>query len=133
MMPPLFYKLSKGVRITVKPWYLASQSRPEANHYVFGYHVRIENVSEASIQLLTRRWLIKDAIGEETEVEGEGVVGEQPVIAPFRAHEYQSYCILKAPTGSMEGMYRFIRTDGSRFEAEIPRFTLDARATTIDG
>ena len=128
-MPPLFYKLSNGVRITVKPWYLASQSRPEANHFVFGYHVRIENVTDVSIQLLTRYWLIRDANGEDTEVEGDGVVGEQPVIAPFRAHEYQSYCILKSPTGSMEGVYRFIRTDGTRFEAAIPRFQLDAGAT----
>ena len=128
-MPPLFYRLSNGVRITVKPWYLASQSRPEANHFVFGYHVRIENVTDVSIQLLTRYWLIRDANGEDTEVEGDGVVGEQPVIAPFRAHEYQSYCILKSPTGSMEGVYRFIRTDGSRFEAAIPRFQLDAGAT----
>ena len=127
-MPPLFYKLSNGVRITVKPWYLASQSRPEANHFVFGYHVRIENVTDVSIQLLTRYWMIRDANGEDTEVEGDGVVGEQPVIAPFRAHEYQSYCILKSPTGSMEGVYRFIRTDGSRFEAAIPRFQLDAGA-----
>lgn len=128
-MPPLFYKLSNGVRITVKPWYLASQSRPEANHFVFGYHVRIENVTDVSIQLLTRYWMIRDANGEDTEVEGDGVVGEQPVIAPFRAHEYQSYCILKSPTGSMEGVYRFIRTDGTRFEAAIPRFQLDAGAT----
>ena len=128
-MPPLFYKLSNGVRITVKPWYLASQSRPDANHFVFGYHVRIENVTDVSIQLLSRYWLIRDANGEDTEVEGDGVVGEQPVIAPFRAHEYQSYCILKSATGSMEGVYRFIRTDGSRFEAAIPRFTLDAGAT----
>lgn len=128
-MPTLFYKLSNGVRITVKPWYLASQSRPEANHFVFGYHVRIENVTDVSIQLLTRYWMIRDANGEDTEVEGDGVVGEQPVIAPFRAHEYQSYCILKSPTGSMEGVYRFIRTDGTRFEAAIPRFQLDAGAT----
>ena len=128
-MPPLFYKLSNGVRITVKPWYLASQSRPEAGHFVFGYHVRIENVTDSSIQLLSRYWLIRDANGEDTEVEGDGVVGEQPVIAPFRAHEYQSYCILKSATGSMEGVYRFVRTDGSRFEAAIPRFQLDAGAT----
>jgi ApaG protein len=125
-MPNLFYKLTNGVRISVRPWFLAAQSRPTAAHFVFGYQVRIENVNQEPIQLLTRYWLIRDANGEETEVKGDGVLGEQPVIAPFRAHEYQSYCIIKAPSGSMEGYYTFVRTDGSRFDAAIPRFVLDA-------
>ena len=128
-MPPLFYKLSNGVRITVRPWFLAAQSRPHAGHFVFGYQVRIENVSDGPVQLLSRYWRIRDANGEETEVKGEGVLGEQPVIAPFRAHEYQSYCVLKAPTGSMVGHYRFTRKDGTRFDAAIPEFVLDAGAT----
>src|SRR4029453_18955914 len=102
-MPQLYYKLTNGVRISVRPWFLAAQSRPTAGHFVFGYQVRIENVNQQPIQLLSRYWLIRAANGEETEVRGDGVVGEQPVIAPFRAHEYQSYCIIKAPSGSMEG------------------------------
>ena len=124
-----FYKLSNDVRVTVRPWYLAAQSQPAMGRFVFGYHIRIENVGDGPVQLLTRYWLIKDSNGDDTIVEGEGVVGEQPVIAPFRAHEYQSYCVLKSPTGSMEGRYTFVRADGSRFEAEIPRFELDAGAT----
>jgi len=124
-----FYKLSNEVRVTVRPWYLAAQSQPLVGRFVFGYHIRIENVGPRPVQLLTRYWLIKDSNGEETIVEGEGVVGEQPVIAPFRAHEYQSYCVLKSPNGSMEGRYTLVRADGSRFDAEIPRFELDAGAT----
>lgn len=122
----MFYKLTNGIRITVRPWYLAAQSQPALGRFVFGYHIRIENVGQGPAQLLTRYWLIKDSNGEETIVEGEGVVGEQPVIAPFRSHEYQSYCVLKSPSGSMEGRYTFVRSDASRFEAEIPRFELDA-------
>ena len=82
-----FYKLSNDVRVTVRPWYLAAQSQPAMSRFVFGYHIRIENVGEGPVQLLTRYWLIKDSNGDDTIVEGEGVVGEQPVIAPFRAHE----------------------------------------------
>jgi ApaG protein len=125
---PYFYKLSNAVRVTVRPWYLAAQSQPAVGRFVFGYHIRIENVGEGPVQLLTRYWLIKDSNGEDTIVEGEGVVGEQPVIAPFRAHEYQSYCVLKSPTGSMEGRYTFVRSDGSRFDADIPHFELEAGA-----
>jgi ApaG protein len=125
----MFYKLSNDIRVTVRPWFLAAQSQPAQGRFVFGYHIRIENVGQGTVQLLTRYWLIKDSNGEETIVEGEGVVGEQPVLAPFRSHEYQSYCVLKSPSGSMEGRYTFVRGDGSRFEAEIPRFELDAGAT----
>jgi uncharacterized protein affecting Mg2+/Co2+ transport len=75
-----------------------------------------------------RKWLIHDSVGdgEDTEVEGEGVVGELPVIAPGHIHEYQSFCVLKSPSGYMEGQYFFRRTDKSRFAADIPRFLLDA-------
>jgi ApaG protein len=123
---PFFHRQTEGIRVTVRPAYLRDQSRPGAAQYVFAYHVRIENVGEQSAQLLTRRWEIHDESGEDTEVEGEGVVGEQPVIAPGRVHEYRSFCVLKSPRGWMEGRYRFVRADGSRFEALIPRFQLAA-------
>ena len=83
---------------------------------------------DQAAQLLARRWLITDSAGEEHEVEGEGVVGEQPTLYPGRVHEYRSFCVLKSPRGAMEGDYRFARPDGSRFEAAIPRFALDAAA-----
>ena len=120
-----FYRESEGIRITVRPTYLRDQSRPSARQWVFAYHVRIENVGAQAAQLLGRRWMIHDTAGEDTEVEGEGVVGEQPVIAPGGVHEYRSFCVLRSPHGSMEGQYRFVRSDGSRFEAQIPKFLLD--------
>jgi len=121
-----FYKLSNEIRVTVRPWYLAAQSQPALGRFVFGYHIRIENVGQGPAQLLTRYWLIKDSNGEETIVEGEGVVGEQPVIAPGKVHEYQSFCVLQSGSGHMEGTYRFVRADGTAFDALIPRFILDA-------
>ena len=130
--PPFFYRETSGIRITVRPAYLREQSRPAERQYVFVYHVRVENVSGRTAQLMSRRWMIHDAIGEDTEVEGDGVVGEQPVIAPGGIHEYRSFCVLKSPNGYMEGHYRFVRTDGSSFEALIPRFALSAERATED-
>jgi ApaG protein len=130
MPNPFFYKESNGIRITVRPAYLRDQSEPSARHYVFAYYVRVENISTATAQLVSRRWLIHDSIGEDTEVEGEGVVGEQPVIEPGGVHEYQSFCILKSGEGFMEGHYNFVRSDSTTFRAEIPRFILSASAST---
>jgi ApaG protein len=121
---PFFYRETHGVRVTVRPLYLRQQSSPAEHRYVFAYFVRIENVGAQAVQLLSRRWLIHDSAGEDTEVEGEGVVGEQPLIAPGRVHEYQSFCVLKSPSGYMEGQYFFVRADQSRFAADIPRFVL---------
>ncbi|HVF41014.1 MAG TPA: Co2+/Mg2+ efflux protein ApaG [Gemmatimonadaceae bacterium] len=127
---PFFYKESLGFRITVRPMYLRDQSEPSAQHYVFAYFVRIENVSDVSAQLISRRWLIHDSAGEDIEVKGEGVVGEQPVIAPGTVYEYQSFCILKSGEGYMEGHYNFVAPDSTSFRAEIPRFVLSASAST---
>lgn len=123
---PFFYRQTGDVRITVRPAYVPEQSHPGQRQFVFAYLVRIENVGRLSAQLLARRWRIHDSIGEDSEVEGEGVVGEQPIIAPGRVHEYQSFCVLKSPSGHMEGAYRFRREDGMSFEAAIPRFMLQA-------
>ena len=127
---PFFYRMSNGIRVTVRPVYLKDQSDPAGQHYVFAYFVRVENSGDRPAQLLSRRWLIHDEIGEDTEVMGDGVVGEQPLIPPGRVHEYQSFCVLKSGEGYMEGQYFFIRangdTDAETFTAEIPRFTLSA-------
>lgn len=123
---PFFYKETHGIRITVRPVYLRDNSDPSRNHYVFAYFVRIENVGAQPVQLLSRRWLIHDSIGEDTEVIGEGVVGQQPLIATGQVHEYHSFCVLKSAEGFMEGHYVFIRADGTEFTALIPRFVLNA-------
>jgi len=124
--PPFYYRLSEGIRITVRPVYLPERSNVGKQQYVFAYFVRIENVGELTAQLRSRRWLIHDSIGEDTAVEGEGVVGEQPLLAKGQVHEYQSFCVLKSPSGYMEGEYLFHRSDGTSFSAEIPRFHLEA-------
>jgi ApaG protein len=121
---PFFYRETAGIRITVRPAFLAEQSRPSFGQFVFSYRVRIENVGAQPAQLVTRRWDIHDSIGEDSHLEGEGVVGEQPVIRPGGVHEYRSFCVLKSPNGHMEGWYRFVRADGTTFEAQIPRFLL---------
>ncbi len=125
---PFFYRQTEGVRVTVRPSFLREQSRPSAGQYVFAYDIRIENVGAVAAQLLTRRWTITDSIGEVTEVKGDGVVGEQPVLHPGRVHEYRSFCVLKSPRGHMEGEYRFVRADGDYFDVAVPRFILDADA-----
>ena len=126
---PFFYKETEGIRVTVRPVYLRDNSDPSRNHYVFAYFVRIENIRPQPVQLLSRRWLIHDSIGEDTEVIGEGVVGQQPLIPAGRVHEYHSFCVLKSPDGYMEGHYLFIGADGNEFTADIPRFTLSATAS----
>lgn len=128
---PFFYRETDGIRITVRPRYLADQSLPHALRYVFAYFVRIENVGSVGAQLRSRRWRIHDDVGEDTEVVGDGVIGEQPLLPPGAVHEYNSFCVLKSASGWMEGYYTFAREDGTRFRAEIPRFLLDASADAI--
>ena len=123
---PFYYQETQGIRITVRPLYLADQSEPVLRRFVFAYFVRIENTSQRTVQLLTRHWYIHDSIGEDQEVAGDGVVGEQPTLEPGAVHEYQSYCILKSPNGHMEGSYRFVQADDTMFDAVIPRFLLIA-------
>jgi len=129
----LFHRISNGIRITVRPAYLPSQSNPAGNRYVFTYHVRIENLADAAARLLTRRWLIHDDEAGETVVEGDGVIGEQPRILARQVHEYRSFCVLQCPSGWMEGQYHFARDDGSEFDAQIPRFTLSREEGILPG
>ena len=126
MPAPFFYKLSNGFRVTVRPAFLHDQSAPDQGQFVFAYFVRIENVGTRPAQLLSRRWLIHDDNGEDTEVVGDGVVGEQPIIVPGGVHEYQSFCVLKGKSGFMEGEYFFQADGGEPFACEIPRFALIA-------
>ncbi|HEX6611939.1 MAG TPA: Co2+/Mg2+ efflux protein ApaG [Hyphomicrobiaceae bacterium] len=114
------------MRITVSPRYTPEHSDANEPRYLFVYHIRIENVGERTAQLLWRHWYIHDDVGGDTEVQGEGVVGEQPILAPGDVHEYESFCILQGRTGHMVGSYFFKCPDGTEFEAEIPKFELSA-------
>jgi ApaG protein len=127
-MPELFHSITEGLRITARPRFVPEQSRPGERHFVFAYRIRLENVASRPARLMSRRWRICDSSGRESLVEGEGVVGEQPEIAPGAVYEYQSFCILQSGRGSMEGSYHLVRPDGTAFRAVIPRFSLDAEA-----
>jgi ApaG protein len=110
--------------ITVSPRFLAEQSDPENDKYLFAYTIRIVNSGEVAAQLLSRHWIITDAHQHEEEVTGPGVVGEQPRLAPGEAFEYTSGCPLPTPHGSMRGTYQCVATDGTQFEVPIPEFLL---------
>lgn len=125
-MTALFYRITNDIRVTVRPTFAPAHSDVAEPRYVFVYHIRIENVGEDPAQLRWRHWYIHDAAAGDSEVEGEGVIGEQPVLGPGATHEYESFCVLRGPRGHMEGSYEFSRPDGSRFNVEIPRFILDA-------
>lgn len=119
--------ITEGVKISVESIYQPEYSNPEKEHFMFAYRISIENVGDYTVQLLRRHWQIFDAIGEHREVEGDGVVGEQPVIQPGESHQYVSGCNLKSEMGYMEGTYQMSRQlDGEIFYVEIPRFNLIA-------
>lgn len=125
-MQSFFYRITDGIRVTVRPTYLEEQSDPDGQHFVFSYAVRIENVSDALVRLISRHWLIHDEVGVDTEVIGEGVIGEQPLLTPGKVHEYESFCILKSGEGYMVGEYTFKGPDGRHFQVQIPKFTLSS-------
>jgi ApaG protein len=110
------------VRVSVS--FLSEQSEPASGRWFWAYHIRLENEGEQDMQLLTRRWIITDGRGARHLVEGEGVVGEQPMLMPGQSYDYVSGCPLDTPTGSMEGSYQMISADGAIFDATIPRFAL---------
>ena len=115
---------TRGVTVRVSVSFLPEQSEPAAGRWFWAYHIRLENGGEQEVQLLTRRWVITDGRGARHSVEGEGVVGEQPVIAPGQSYDYVSGCPLDTPTGAMEGSYQMIGADGEIFNVRIPRFQL---------
>ncbi len=119
--------LTDGVRVAVAPSYLADQSVPESGLYVFGYRIRITNESQRSVRLLSRRWMIVDADGDRKEVEGDGVVGQQPELGPGGTFVYSSFCPLPTSWGTMEGTYCFVDADGKPFDVRIGRFILASR------
>jgi ApaG protein len=117
------------IEVTVKTTYVPGQSAPENNRYVFAYTVTITNHGNVSARLLTRHWIITDANEKVQEVRGEGVVGEQPYLVPGMSFEYTSGTILETPVGVMRGSYQMEADDGTRFDAEIPAFTLSVPRT----
>ena len=120
-------KITDGVKISVETIYQPEYSNPANEHFMFAYRVNIENMTENSVQLLNRHWHIFDSNGTKREVEGEGVVGLQPIIEPGDNHEYVSGCNLKTDMGSMKGSYEMKRiVDDGKFRVKIPEFYLIA-------
>lgn len=122
----MFSETTGAITVSVEPEYLDDQSDPERNQYVWAYHIRIQNDGSESVQLLNRRWTITDGLGKTQEVQGPGVIGEQPVLGPGESYEYSSGCPLSTPSGFMVGSYEMCTQDGRRFEVRIPLFSLDS-------
>ncbi|RYH63599.1 MAG: Co2+/Mg2+ efflux protein ApaG [Alcaligenaceae bacterium] len=118
-------------RVDVEPQYLPEQSAPGQDLYSFAYTITITNTGEVPAQLISRHWIIANALGELEEVKGLGVVGHQPLLKPGEAFQYTSGCRLRTASGSMHGSYFCVAEDGARFEVEIPAFTLDDGASRV--
>lgn len=117
--------ITQGVKISVETMYQDEHSNPANEHFVFAYRINIENLTDYTIQLKRRQWFIFDSNGIQREVEGEGVVGLQPVIEPGESHSYVSGCNLTTDMGSMSGNYLMTRlADDTDFTVDIPEFNL---------
>jgi ApaG protein len=118
-------EVTHGIKVIVETFYHREHSDVRINQFMFAYRITIENESEYAIKLLRRHWFIFDSVGEHKEVEGDGVVGKQPVIQPGEHHQYVSGCNLKSEMGTMRGTYQMQRlADGKLFDVVIPEFTL---------
>lgn len=119
---------TSDITVSVRPVYLDQQSDFFNHRFAFGYFIRIENNGPSEVQLLRRHWYIREETGRVQEIEGEGVIGQQPVIQPGKVHEYNSFCIIESFEGTMEGNYLMQKPNGERFRVQIPLFNLRAAA-----
>ncbi|EEQ94991.1 Protein apaG [Brucella intermedia LMG 3301] len=121
----MYRAVTRGIEVSVEPFYLEDQSDPDENRYVWGYRITIANNSTETVQLRSRYWQITDANGHVEEVRGAGVVGEQPTLEPGDSFQYSSGCPLTTTSGVMVGRYQMQGNGGSMFEVDIPAFSLD--------
>jgi ApaG protein len=121
------------VQIDVQPQYVADQSNPLQNVFVFAYTVTVTNIGKVPAQLISRHWIIQDESGHTQEVKGLGVVGEQPLLRPGESFQYTSGCRLRAASGTMHGSYFFVAEDGHRFDAPIAKFVLESSGAGLTG
>ena len=122
----MYESVTRNIRVVVRPKYLQSQSRPEDDHFVWAYTIAIANLGTEIVTLRSRHWRITDDRGKLQEVRGEGVVGEQPTLAPGKSFEYTSAGPLSTPSGFMVGTYQMETSSGERFDVDIPAFSLDS-------
>lgn len=116
---------TRGIRVQVETAYVEERSDPHAGYFFFAYHVTISNVGDTTAQLISREWIITDSDANTERVEGPGVVGKQPVLAPGESFEYTSFCPLRTSFGSMHGSYTMKTESGDTFQARIDPFTLE--------
>ena len=128
-LAPVSDAVTEDIRVEVLARHAPENSKPGQAQWVFQYTVRITNQSTEPVQLLSRHWIITDALDEIREVRGEGVVGQQPLLGPGESFKYSSWCPLPTPTGVMRGTYMMVASDGRQFEIDIAPFALRARYT----
>jgi ApaG protein len=128
-LAPMSDAVTNSIRVEVMSQHSPENSRPQQGEWVFQYTVRITNQGSETVQLLSRHWIITDASEHIEEVQGQGVVGEQPVLAPGESFKYSSWCPLKTPMGKMQGTYRMALAGGAQFDIEIAPFALRAAYT----
>jgi len=126
----MYRAVTRQIVVTVQPNFMADRSSPDAGRYFWSYTIVIVNSGPETVQLKTRHWVITDGSGRQQDVRGEGVVGEQPVLAPGERFEYTSGVPLTTPSGFMAGHYQMVSESGDRFEVEIPLFSLDSPDST---
>ena len=127
--PPISDAVTNDIRVEVLSQHSPENSRPSQGQWVFQYTVRITNQGTGTVQLISRHWIITDALDHVEEVKGPGVVGEQPILAPGQSFKYSSWCPLQTPTGMMHGTYQMAGADGNQFDIQIAPFGLRARYT----
>jgi len=121
--------MSTDIRVHVTSEYLPAQSQPDKDKYTFSYHVSIENRGDVAAQLISRHWIITDGDGNNREVKGLGVIGEQPIIEPGQQYHYSSFAVLDTMVGTMEGSFQMKDCDDAMFQAPIPPFLLAVPGT----
>lgn len=127
----MYEAVTDGIKVSVTPFFLEDQSSPDEDHYVWAYQIVIENLGDETVQLRNRYWRITNANGQVEEVEGPGVVGEQPVLNPGDSFQYTSGAPLNTASGIMVGSYEMEGANGRMFDVAIPAFSLDSPHQTV--
>ncbi len=122
----MYRAVTRQIEVTVEPNFMPDRSSAEHSRYFWSYTIVITNSGAETVQLRTRHWIITDALGRQQEVRGEGVIGEQPVLAPGEHFEYTSGVPLQTASGFMTGRYQMVTESGERFEIDVPTFSLDS-------
>ncbi|MCS5606999.1 MAG: Co2+/Mg2+ efflux protein ApaG [Alphaproteobacteria bacterium] len=122
----MYTATTRNITVRVQPQFMAEQSDPVSDQYVWLYTINIENGGTEAVQLLNRHWIITNAVGHVEEVQGPGVIGEQPVLQPGDSFQYTSGCPLRTPSGMMVGTYEMVGPGDERFDIDIPAFSLDS-------